>query len=213
MAARWPAVPVAGVCAAGAPVAHAQIIYHRYMRLKRMPVGHGWRLVLGLWLGCVCALPAWAHVTLQQRTAAVGSHYHAVLQVPHGCDGADTLRLRVRIPEGVVNVRAGAPAGWSVETVEQDYTSAQPWHGSSVTRGVRTINWSGELPGAQRGLFAFEADLADTLAPGQRLYFPVVQECRGKTLRWIDASGDHHAGNPAPVLELTAPAPPAGRHE
>jgi len=52
------------------------------------------------------------HVTLEQRQAAVGAAYKAVFRVPHGCDGSPTIAIRVRIPEGVLDVKPmPKPAG------------------------------------------------------------------------------------------------------
>jgi len=38
-------------------------------------------------------LPAFAHVSLQVPTAAAGSTYRGILQVPYGCDGAATTSI------------------------------------------------------------------------------------------------------------------------
>jgi periplasmic copper chaperone A len=48
---------------------------------------------------------ALAHVALEQKEAPIGASYKAVLRVPHGCDGSATQALRVRIPDGYLNVK------------------------------------------------------------------------------------------------------------
>jgi hypothetical protein len=48
------------------------------------------------------ACPALAHTTLDVQQAPIKSTYKALLRVGHGCDGAQTLKLRVRIPDGVI---------------------------------------------------------------------------------------------------------------
>src|SRR6478735_7744353 len=46
------------------------------------------------------AAAASAHVSLKQPIAEVGSAYQAVLGLGHGCDGAATTAVAVRIPTG-----------------------------------------------------------------------------------------------------------------
>ena len=46
------------------------------------------------------AASASAHLSLQQPIAEVGSTYQAVLGLSHGCDGAATTAVGVRIPTG-----------------------------------------------------------------------------------------------------------------
>ena len=58
------------------------------------------RHLFGALSACLIAVPAAAHVTLENREAPVGAGYKAVLRVPHGCEGTATTALRVRIPEG-----------------------------------------------------------------------------------------------------------------
>ena len=67
------------------------------------------------------AFGAQAHTTLETQQAPVSSTYKAVLRVGHGCEGAPTLKLRVRIPEGVINVKPMPKAGWEMETVNAPY--------------------------------------------------------------------------------------------
>src|SRR6187399_2633954 len=62
------------------------------------------------------AMPALAHITLENREAAVGTFYKAVFRVGHGCGVSPTVKLRVRIPDGVITVRPMPKPGWQVET-------------------------------------------------------------------------------------------------
>ncbi|MFT0533910.1 YcnI family protein [Castellaniella hirudinis] len=156
---------------------------------------------------------AHAHITLQTPSAAVGSRYHAVLRVGHGCQGADTTRIRVRIPDGVLAVKPQPKAGWDLALKEGPYSQAETLHGATVDHGVREIEWTGALPDAYFDDFSFIATLSSALKPGDTLYFPVVQECTQGVSRWIDTSGDKTADNPAPGLKLTAPQAHGGHHE
>ena len=45
--------------------------------------------------------PAVAHITLAVKQAQVGGSYLATFRVPHGCDGAATTAVSVKIPVGV----------------------------------------------------------------------------------------------------------------
>jgi len=151
--------------------------------------------------------PALAHTTLEAQQASIASTYKAVLRVGHGCEGAPTLKLRVRIPEGVVNVKPMPKPGWDLETVKGSYGKAYDYHGSALSEGVREIVWTGKLPDEHYDEFVFRAYLTDSLKPDTMLYIPVVQECEGgKADRWIEipAEGKSVDGyeHPAPGLKL-----------
>lgn len=150
--------------------------------------------------------PASAHVTLEQNQAVAGSTYKAVLRVPHGCSGSPTLRLRVRIPDGVVNVKPMPKAGWELTTVRGPL--AQPVagdHGARITEGVREIVWSGRLLDEHYDEFVFRATLPD--APNTTIYIPVVSECETGVDRWIEVPAAGQTARdlrfPAPALRLT----------
>ena len=61
------------------------------------------------------AVPAVAHVTVQPETAVAGSYFEARFTVPHGCSGAATVALRIKIPEGVTSVKPQMKPGWHVD--------------------------------------------------------------------------------------------------
>ena len=89
--------------------------------------------------------PALAHVSFENAQAAPNSTYKAVLRIPHGCDGQPTLKVRVRIPEGIVAVKPMPKAGWTLETTKGAYVRAYQVHGEAVSEGVTDIVWSGSL--------------------------------------------------------------------
>ena len=66
------------------------------------------------------AATASAHVSLQQPIAEVGSAYQAVLGLSHGCDGAATTAVAVRIPTGFDAARPLPKPGWNVSTAGRD---------------------------------------------------------------------------------------------
>lgn len=148
------------------------------------------------------AFPAFAHITLEAKQAAVGSYYKAVLRVPHGCKGSPTLKIRVRIPDGVIGVKPQPKSGWALNIIKGAYNKAYTSpHGVTASNGVREIVWTGKLPDEYYDEFAFSAYLTADLRAGDTLYFPVVQECVKGVERWIDTSGAKSA-SPAPSLKL-----------
>jgi uncharacterized protein YcnI len=167
------------------------------------------RIATALFGALALATVAQAHITLQGKTAPVGSFHKVVLQVPHGCDGSDTTEIKVQIPEGVVDVKPQPKADWTLQLKDGAYSQPVKLHGATLDHGVREVSWSGDLPDAYYDEFAFMAYLAPSLKVGQTLYFPVVQTCKKGVARWIDTTGNHQAANPAPSLKLT-PATHAG---
>ncbi len=159
-------------------------------------------------IASLAALPAAAHVSLENRQAAVGSYYKAVFTVPHGCAGSPTVRIRVQVPEGVIGIRPMPKAGWTVEVVKGKYAASYDFHGAKLSEGVKEVVWSGgRLADDHYDEFVFASFLTPSLKPNSMLYFPVVQECEQGTSRWIDipapgAGHSHDDKSPAPGVKL-----------
>jgi uncharacterized protein YcnI len=158
----------------------------------------------------VLAGSASAHVTLENRQAAIGAAYKAVFVVPHGCAGSATVKLRVQIPPGVIATEAKATPGWEVATVTGKYAGEYEVQGKKVAEGITEVDWSGgKLPDKTRETFVVDTFLTDGLKPNTTLYFPVIQECEQGISRWIEipADADHpHATKwPAPGVKLVPP--------
>lgn len=156
---------------------------------------------------CLLAPAALAHATLEVQEAPIKSTYKGVIRIGHGCDGAATLKVRVRIPEGVIAVKPMPKSDWTVETVEGPYTRSYDNHGTPVSAGVQEIVWSGKLLDKHYDEFVFRGSLTDTLQPGTTLYFPIVQECEGgKAERWIEVPATGRTADdykyPAPGVKL-----------
>jgi uncharacterized protein YcnI len=152
------------------------------------------------------ALPAAAHVTLQVQEARAGSTYRAVLQVPHGCEGAATTALRVKIPEGMIAVKPMPKPGWELATKIEKYPAPVKYYESTLTEGVSEITWSGgKLPDDWYDEFVFRGKLPEGAA-GSMVWFPVVQECGSDATRWIQIPADGKKADdyehPAPGLKL-----------
>jgi periplasmic copper chaperone A len=149
-----------------------------------------------------------AHITLEKREAPVGSFYKAVLSVPHGCEGAATVKVSVQIPEGVISVKPMVKAGWTLEVKRGEY--ARPYsylHGAKMSQGPKEITWSGgNIPDAYYDEFVMQTFIAGELAPNTTLYFPVIQTCEKGEHRWVETPGAAKTGSghdePAPGLKL-----------
>ncbi len=159
----------------------------------------------------VSAAPALAHVSLQPSEAVAGNYFQTSLSVPHGCDGAATVAVRVKIPDGVLSVKPQLKPGWAVEIKTRKIEGEQPkLHGKAITETVDEVAWrGGPLPDNLYDTFGLVMKLPD--AAGKTLYFPVVQECEKGVHRWIELPAAGRAADalkePAPGLRLKPKAP------
>jgi len=166
------------------------------------------RLFAGAAGALVSVSCASAHITLEQQQAPVGSTYKGVMRVPHGCEGAATTSIRVRIPDGVIGVKPMPKPGWQLNTVSGKYSKPYTLRGAKVSEGVTELSWSGgKLADAHYDEFVFTSVLAEELEAGKAIYFPVVQECEKGIHRWIEIPKDGGAQGeggpePAPGLRL-----------
>jgi uncharacterized protein YcnI len=147
---------------------------------------------------------AFAHVTLETQQAPIGAAYKAVLRVPHGCNGSATTAIRVKIPEGLIDVKPMPKPGWTLNVVKGKYAKSYSLFKAQVSEGATEIDWSGgKLPDDYYDEFVFAGFLASDLEPGKMLYFPVVQECEKGVHRWIEIPADgSEYPEPAPGLKL-----------
>lgn len=160
------------------------------------------KTLLAAALAVAAAGAAQAHITLEASEAPIGANHKAVLRVGHGCEGAATTRVRVKIPDGVIAVKPMPKPGWTIETVTGAYAHPYDLYGAQVGEGVTEVSWTGNLPDAYYDEFMFRAMLTDSLAPGSELYFPVVQECGDTVERWIEIPAP---GQDPDTLEHPAP--------
>lgn len=164
-----------------------------------------------VFVGALAGAPiALAHITLENQQAPVGASYKAVLRVPHGCDGSATVALRVRIPDGFIEVKPMPKPGWKLDVVRGKYQNPTSVRGTKMTEGVTEVDWTaGNLPDAYYDEFVLNGFIADEEQAGQTMYFPVVQECEKGVNRWIEIPrGDGtqadqgEAAEPAAALRL-----------
>lgn len=158
-------------------------------------------------ISAAIATPAFAHASLEQREAPVGTYQKITLRVPHGCEGSATLKLRVRVPEGVTGVKVQPKPGWTLETVKGKLAKpVSDGHGGQITEGVTEVVWTGELLDEHYDEFVMRVKLPDAAPADGWLYWPTVQECEKGAHRWIEIpaageSPDDHK-EPAPRLKL-----------
>jgi periplasmic copper chaperone A len=174
-------------------------------------------------IGMTVASPALAHVTAQPNEGAVGSTFRTAFNVPHGCDGSPTVTVRLKIPEGITNVKPQLKAGWQIslkmrklqppKEAAQGQTGQAPidQHGTMPSETVDEITWQGgPLPNNFYDTFPVAMTLPESAA-GKTLYFPFVQECQKGVHRWIDipAAGQNwdDLREPAPFVNVKPKAP------
>jgi uncharacterized protein YcnI len=156
------------------------------------------RILLGAASVLIGATLASAHITLENPQAPVGASYKAVLRVPHGCEKSATTAIRVRIPDGFIEVKPMPKPGWKLDVVRGKYQKPMSVRGTQVTEGVTEVDWTGgNLPDAYYDEFVLTGFIGDEAPAGQTLYFPIVQECEKGVTRWIEIPAGNGAPEPA----------------
>jgi uncharacterized protein YcnI len=158
-----------------------------------------------IWLA---GLPASAHVTASPNSGPAEGFFFTSFTVPHGCGGASTTSLRIKIPEGVTSVKPQLKPGWKIEIKTRKL--AQPMKsesGAMLTETVDEVDWSGgPLPDNMYDTFGLMMMLP--ASAGQTIYFPTVQECEKGANHWINipAAGQqwHDVREPAPFVKVLA---------
>ena len=133
-----------------------------------------------------------AHIDPDPTQAQAGSRLSVGFTVEHGCEGSPTVRLDMRLPEGVTDPVPEPVDGWegSIDTVDGDT--------------IVTFD-GGPLADDVEGTFSVAMTLPPT--PDTTIYFPFVQRCDVGEIRWIGipAEPGDSLDEPAPAMELTGP--------
>ena len=145
-----------------------------------------------------------AHVDVEPRQAPIGGSFKGAFRLSHGCDGSATLKMRMRIPPGFLNVRPMAKPGWKIDVTNGKYPKSFDLRGVKIEEGVTDVAWSdGNLPDAQFDEFVILGYLSGDLKAGTSMYFPIIQECEKGVHRWIEIpSGPKEPPEPAAELRL-----------
>jgi len=139
-------------------------------------------------LAVAAPMAASAHVTVSPSNTAATSYSILTFSVGHGCEGSPTTALTFTVPESVESVTPTVTPGWSITTTENTvaYTAAEP-----LADGLRTT-------------FDLSVKLPD-LPAGERLEFPVLQECEVGSVDWAEpvVDGEAEPAHPSPSIVLT----------
>lgn len=159
-------------------------------------------------LGVISALAlpgaAAAHVSVTPDEAPAEGYVMLEFVVPHGCDGAATNQVSVKMPPQVVTATPEVVPGWEIKTKEGKLPKPVTQEGETVSEGVREVTWSGgPLPDGQLQQFGMSVSLAGEV--GDAAEFKVIQGCEGgKETAWIQptpASGEEPE-HPVPTVTL-----------
>ena len=147
-------------------------------------------MVRRLTLGAACAListSCFAHITLETREAPTATTYKAVLRVPHGCAGSPTVAIRIKIPDGVVNVKPMPKPGWTIESKKGKYPKTYEGNeGAKLSEGVLELGWSGgKLPDDNYDEFVFRASSPPICRSASR---SISRSCRNVRKAWSAGS-------------------------
>lgn len=163
-------------------------------------------------LGVLLVSPtaAQAHVEIGADTTAAGSVALLSLNVPHGCAGAATTAVVVRVPDGVVGVTPTVNPGWTIS--KKTTKLAEPVtddDGETITTRVSEVTWRARtpLPDGYRDELSMQV-LLPADAAGQQLAFPTIQNCGSTEVGWtqVPAQGqdEDELEHPAPMITVTA---------
>ena len=139
---------------------------------------------------------AMAHPWFVTDKANANSEYSSTLNIPHGCDANGTIKLTMKLPDGITDAKAEPSEKWKTST-------------KTTATGTSLIIWEGgPLPSTQNGEFKLSFKIGD-VKPGQTIYFPIIQNCeKGGSSRWIEipsATVDvNDLETPAPLIEIVA---------
>lgn len=155
---------------------------------------------VALILAASVAGTAQAHVSVQPATAVPGAYQVLRFGVGHGCDGAATTAVTIRLPSGLRAARPQPKPGWALE-VER------------AGDEVRAIRWrGGPLPADQFDEFVMLVHLPDGAGP---LAFPALQSCGARDTLWGEPTppAGPRPRQPAPTVTLIPATPPDGGHD
>ncbi|WP_299348959.1 DUF1775 domain-containing protein, partial [uncultured Maritalea sp.] len=150
---------------------------------------------------------AFAHASLEVKTAQADNYFKAVMRVPHGCDGQATNDVIIELPHGFYGAKPMAHHGFEMKVEKGAYEQPITLHGKESTEGVRKVIWSGGVVEN----WAYDEFVVfgriGNVAAGDTLYFKTTQLCgtEGK-VEWneIPVMGQDRPKHPAPALNIVA---------
>jgi uncharacterized protein YcnI len=148
---------------------------------------------------CVAA-PADAHVSISSGPATAGRSQKITFSVGHGCEGADTVALRVEIPAGVTSVR-GLSGPFGKPAIE------------GPAAAVTAVSWrkpNSEVLAEDVGYYELSLRARVDDVPFTRLHFRVVQTCR--TAAGVESTVAWEGEDAAELLVVPARQPGWNRY-
>ncbi|NHC45809.1 YcnI family protein [Motilibacter aurantiacus] len=142
-------------------------------------------------LALVNAAPASAHFSAQLYGASpvAGKSVTVWLRAGHGCSGAATTAVTVKIPANVPSARPQNKPGWALDIAKD------------ASGKVTMVTWSGgNVPDAAFEDFGLSVRLPEKV--GETVAFDTVQRCGATEVAWVGA--DQEAEHPAPTLVTVA---------
>ena len=146
-----------------------------------------------------------AHPTVASGPAAANKSQKITFQLGHGCDGDDTVKIKITIPSTVTNVR-GMFSDFGKFEIARDPNDANP-----VTN-IRSVTWTKAADNStfldeDTGFYEFtiRAKVADV--PFTQIQFNVEQTCKnangtvGTPIQWDQPPGST-TGEPAAQLTV-----------
>ncbi len=120
---------------------------------------------------------AFAHASLEVKTAQADNYFKAVMRVPHGCSGAATNDVIIELPHGFYGAKPMAHHGFEMSVETGAYEQPITLHGKESTEGVRKVIWSGGVVEN----WAYDEFVVfgriGNVEPGDTLYFKTTQLC------------------------------------
>jgi periplasmic copper chaperone A len=142
-----------------------------------------------------------AHVTVNPNKVPADSFARFDVRVPNEQEKADTTKVTVQLPEGLLFASFQPKPGWTRTTTMVKLAQPVTSDDGTVTERVATVTWSGgKIAPGEFDEFGFTAKVPDTVA--KVLVFPSVQTySNGDVVHWIGAAD---ADEPAPRVTLGA---------
>ncbi|TFV78301.1 DUF1775 domain-containing protein [Blastococcus sp. CT_GayMR19] len=153
-----------------------------------------------------------AHVTVASSDAAPGGFGKLTFRVPNESDTANTVSLRIQIPEeaAMASLRVQPLPGWTATTTTAELTEPLEAHGEEISSYVSVVEFrAADGGGIAPGEFQEFALSGGPFPDAENLAFPTVQSYSdGSDAAWIEptVAGQAEPERPAPVLTLAAGA-------
>lgn len=158
------------------------------------------------------ALPAAAHVEIEEAEVAAGSTAFVTFGVPHGCDESPTTVIRIQIPDDIASAMPTQNASWDVAVVtEQLDEPVDVGEGETVTERVKEVDFTAKtpMPVTVRDDLQIAVAVPEDAA-GSTLVFPTIQECVEGRTEWTQIAADgqdpEELPHPAPAVAVVASA-------